>query len=195
MRDKSPLNETTLKTVCAKLGDGWRYHAVMTANDRRGHHFLSNQAGLFIEVCYAYGAELPQWKLQISHPSKHYAVTIATIGCSLKKSLSAISADIKARLLSHSADAYNKLRELTDEHQANVTKSENKRFMMEALQRVMPLARFYHGGAKEAHEIKSTTDDRRVGVIYENYRRQDFELRLYEVSAEQLIEIYQIINR
>lgn len=189
------LNAETLTPIAQQLGDNWRYNAIMSNDpDYRGH-YLSNGAGLFIEVKYVYGEALPQWELCYKHPTyKRNLVRFTWIGCSLKKSRSAIIADLKNRLLSHVTEAYQALAKLTAEEAEKRQAEQLDQYVIQSLEKVLRLNPYHDHRYSQAYRIENE-DGTRIASLMKWSRQGDcFRLDIDGLTAAKIIKIMEIVS-
>lgn len=113
------IDPELLKAVARELGDDWIYNATLT-NETHYRSILNNRSGLYILV--ERGTPLGQFKLCIKDPKHKMFNKVESIGCNLTRTGKAIANDLKNRLLSHSGEAYSKLKEKTEEYQREAEK-------------------------------------------------------------------------
>ncbi|EOX3329411.1 hypothetical protein ACPFTR_003256 [Vibrio cholerae] len=192
-----PITEKILTDISAKLGDNWRYHQILTAENKTNNTgYLFNAAGLFIWVRYCYGEKLPRWSLQFRHPEHKTLQNVITIGCSIEKSPQAIAQDLKNRLLSNTAFAYQRLAEMTHSAEMKAIKKMNDAHIIEALKKVMNLNPTYDHRYSAAWRVENAKGSEiarlsKVGAGSEH----DFSVTIHSVSADELIKIMQIIKQ
>lgn len=177
----------------AHLLDGWKYHDILSEDPKEYGHWLSNGTGQFINVNYAYGETLPRWSLQYIHPKYKTKQTAAWIGCSLHKSLKAIAADVRLRLLSAMPELYRKLEDLTEKHGQDIQAAQVEEYMISALNRVLRLNEYYDHRFARAFLIKSE-EGNRIARIKKFANKAQFQMTLEHVTPEQIIQIMQLVN-
>lgn len=181
-----------IKDIAAALGGGWRYHELATLEKKTRGHVLSNGAGLYIEVFSAYREPLPQFQLCYRDPKyKHYP-SVITIGCSLTKPLSAIVADLKNRLLSHSGEVYQKLEQKTLEYSKAEKRRELERLQVEAFGRVARVVK-----VDEHSRFYYWRDEKDNSLSRMDYRDDvdSWDLDLYRLKADTVIKILALIEQ
>ena len=185
---KQIITDSQLRQVAQLLGEGWFYHSVRSKTLRPNHHVLSNGAGLYITVENEYKEPLPRWALSVAHPQHKYYQTIVVIGCSLDKSLSAIVANLKSRLLVHSLDAYKKLQALSDEYQTKLQERLERKYMLEALEKVLRLNRFHDHRYSDCFRVEDEKGIRLATLKGNILRNGSFNLTLENLTPEQVIK-------
>lgn len=195
MNKSKKINEDFLKQLAPLIGGKWRYNAILTKNDSHRGFYLSNGEGLILNVCYSYGCALPQWSLMFANPShKSNFVSFDTIGCSADKSLIAISADLKNRLLSRTSAAYEELEKRTLEEIQKQKNSELSRYVIDSLKRVLNLNPVYDHRFNEAYRIETGEGVRMATIRKWALDGDCFSMEIDDISSEKIIKIMQIIQ-
>lgn len=185
-----------LQKVAQHLKDGWYYHQLLSDETNKTCHgfYLTNRAGLYINIRYCYGENLPQWSIKYKHPKHDTMQTVATIGCSIDKPLNSIVQDLKNRLLTSTGLAYQKLAAVTEECQKAADSQQHNDFIIEALKKVMRLNPSYDHRFSDSWRVEN--DQRKeVATLHRYASKGNFRLTVNDVTPEELIQIMQIINR
>lgn len=182
--------------IAQKIGDNWHYHQLLSdeTNKTCYGYYLYNRAGLYINVKYSYGENLPQWSLKYKHPKYDQMQTVLTIGCSIDKSLNAIVQDLKNRLLSFTGLAYEKLAEVTEEFQKRSERDKENDFVIEALKKVINLNPTYDHRFSDSWRIQNEQGSE-YGKLYRFANNGKFRITLDDVSPDEIIQIAQILKR
>lgn len=186
------IDSELLKKVAHNLGDGWRFHDIMSKSDINDY-YLYNGASLYIHIRYVYGESLPQWTIQYKHPKHKHLQNFVSIGCSIEKSMSAIISDLNNRLLVHTSKAYEKLAQLTDEHQKNAERAQINDYVIEALKKVMNLRAVYDHRFSDSWRIENAQESE-VARMCRYANTGDFQLTINSVNADKIIKIVQILS-
>ncbi|MUK92562.1 hypothetical protein GNP80_08915 [Aliivibrio fischeri] len=184
------IDPDLLKTIADKLGDGWIYNSTLT-NETHYRSILNNRSGLFITV--ERGNPLAQFKLCIKDPKHKNLVTMVSVGCNLNRTAQSIANDLKNRLLSHSGEAYSKLKEKTEEYQDETAKKAEHEHVINALKCVLNLNPEYDHRFGHAYRIEDKKGSA-VAKLKKSVNLKGFRLTLDNLDAEQVIKIMQISN-
>lgn len=185
-----------LTKVAQQLKDGWTYHHLLSdeTNKTCSGYYLTNKAGLYINICYCYGENLPQWSIKYKHPKHGTMQTVTTIGCSIDKPLNSIVQDLKNRLLCSTGEAYQKLAAVTEECQKAAESKQHNDFIIEALKKVMILKPTYDHRFSDSWRIENA-QEHEFATLHRYASKGNFRLTLNDVSPEELINIMQLIKR
>ena len=195
MKNSQKIEIDQLKKLSLLLNGNWRYNAILTAEERYRGHYLTNGAGLIINVGYSYGYNLPQWKIQYFHPThKETLITFFSIGCSLNKSNQAISIDIKNRLLPHISGAYKELEKLVMEEGIKQNIKQLDLFVINSLKKVMRLNHEYNHSYIESYRIENNEGIRIASIGKWSSKSDCFDLKVENVDADKIIKIMEIVN-
>lgn len=191
---RSEITKEQLANIASCLGDGWRYHSLMSDDKECYGHWLHNGAGAYICVNYEYGKTLPQWSMQYKHPKYNNYMSFCVIGCDIRKPLSRIINDLETRLLSRLSEMYRKLQEDTDKLLKEREQSDNNRIVIEALSRVINLELYYDNNRLETYRI-SRPDGEHIATIAKGFNNANFNMKIDNVTPEEIIQITQMLNR
>ncbi|OEF63554.1 hypothetical protein OAA_13795 [Vibrio cyclitrophicus 1F175] len=186
----SEITKEQLQKIAVGLGGGWRYHSILT--DKRSYrgHYLSNGAGLIINVCN--GDDIPQWTLQFRHPKHDHLQNVLSIGCSISKPLDSIVGDLRSRLLSRVTLAYEKLEALTVEAQKSKKKVEHERHFLDAMNRVFYINDTYDHRYSSSFRIENE-EGVRFATMRKSHNMEKLKLEIDDVTPEQIFQIMQIV--
>lgn len=184
------LSKDLLQKVAFGLGGNWRYHAILTEEKKYHGHFLSNGAGLFINV--RNDDKIPLWTLQFKHPKHNTLQNIVTRGCSITKPLESITSDLKARLLTHTTLAYEKLEKLTREVQESQNKVLNEKHFLDAMSKVFYLEGVYDHRYMSSFRI-GDSEGIRYATMRKGYSMEKLSLEIDDVTPEQIFQIMKIV--
>jgi len=184
-----------LKKVAQQLKDGWNYHQLLSDETNKTCHgfYLTNRAGLYINIRYCYGENLPQWSIKYKHPKHKTMQTVVTIGCSIDKPLNSIVNDLKSRLLTSTPLAYQKLAAVTEECQKAEERKQCDDFIIEALKKVMNLNPTYDHRFSDSWRIQNA-QEHEIAKLNRYANNGNFELTIPNLNAEKLIKIVNILN-
>ena len=195
MKNNQQITTEFLIKITPKLGDNWRYHSILSDKERYRGHYLSNGAGLYINVSNAYGCDLPQWALSYYHPThKDTLIKFCQIGCSLNKSIHSIVADLKARLLSCTGEAYKSLEALTEKESVNKSQVQLGRFIVDSLKKVLNLSECYDHRYGESYRIENDEGSRLATIKKWASKGDCFHMEIDNLSAQKIIKIIMIVN-
>jgi hypothetical protein len=185
-----------LKKVAQQLKNGWNYHQLLSDETNKTCHgfYLTNRAGLYINIRYCYGENLPQWSIRYKHPKHDTMQTVSTIGCSIDKSLKSIVQDLENRLLTSTGLAYQKLAAVTEECQRAAESQQHNDFIIDALKKVMRLTQSYDHRYSNSWRVENDKKQE-VATLHRYASQGNFRLTINDVNPAELIKIMQIINR
>lgn len=184
-----------LALVAFRLGGSWQYNSLLSEGSH--YYWLSNQEGLYIRIFTAYRENLPQWELCIKNKRFHSDFeSILTIGCSLDKSPNSIVSDIKSRLLSESDTARETIQKNRNARQERQALIDSRKFVIEAIKKSTNLEQTHHHRHNDYSVLSYLDCETKIGYLTHRHDKiDDFDLRLYNLNAEQIIKIMQIIKQ
>jgi len=194
MKNRQQITPELLQQIAALLGNGWRYNAVMTTGPKYRGYYLSNGEGLIINVRSAYGEHLPQWALEYPHPTHKHLQKFCSIGCSLAKSKSAIVADLKARLLSRTGEAFSQWQALIESEGKKLQAQNLDDIIIQSLRRVLRLRGFHDRSYCKSYCIENDNESCIAKLHKWSEKGDSFRLDIDDLTAEKVIKIMQIVN-
>lgn len=182
---------TKLKLIAYHLKGNWSLNTILSKNR---DYYLQNKQGLFINISYSYGKDLPQWSLLIKNVSYYSKFqTIAKIGCSLDKPTQSIVNDLKGRLLTLSDDAYKTIEANRETKGNSKDLAEQRHYVMTALDKAIRIN--HDTQCNVNHYSLVDADDRKLGLLNQSHSKVDqFHLDLYYLTSEQVIKIMDILG-
>ncbi|AIW17538.1 hypothetical protein VITU102760_24895 [Vibrio tubiashii] len=183
-----------LEKVCAVLGGTWRMDHITSAKEHHYGLYLSNTAGLFINV--RNGDKICKWSLLYKHPKYSTLQTVETIGCSFKNSVNTIVGAIKRRLLSHTGTAYETLQKEIEKAGKERNNKENHGYIMAALDRVVYLdenKRHHHYSNVKGYDVQNA-DGHTVARLDKTVASDSFDLKLSDLTAEEVIQVLNLVR-
>lgn len=183
-----------LENVCAALGGTWRIDHITAAKQYHYGLYLTNTAGLFINV--RNGNKICKWSLLYKHPKYSTLQTVETIGCSFKNSVNTIVGAIKRRLLSHTATAYETLQKEIEKVAKERSDKECHGYIMAALDRVVYLdenQRYHHYSNVMGYDVKNA-DGNTVARLDKTVASDSFDLQLSVLTAEEVIQVLNLVR-
>lgn len=189
---RTEITEALLLEVVTKL-TGWKYHGLLSRNKGEIGHWLVNNAGVFLNIHYAYGEALPQWVLYYIHPKHKTKVKYRSIGCSIEKPISSIVNDLNSRLLSKLGGLFVELEERTRDFEQETKTKMLEEYMLSALGKVLNLNEFYDHRYARAFRVEQP-NGKRTATLKKWGQTDRFKIIIDEITPEQIIKIMQIVN-
>lgn len=183
-----------IKEVATVLS-GWSYHEILSKDDRfYQRYFLTNKAGLYIQICQIYGEKLERWKLGFLCPSTKSFVCVASVGSDLKKSPSSISRDLVNRLLKSTTDAYSKLENLTLECQRKSDDLDRDALMFSSLKKVCNVRAGRSNGGYQSEFYLEDETEKTLLTLIKNQGCPQMDVTIRGIDIDFLFSLIQQIK-
>lgn len=181
-----------IKQVAQAL-DGWSYHELKSG--LHGRFYLTNRAGLYIQISTVYGEKLEQWRLGVMQKHDQF-LRVASIGSDLKKSPSSISRDLVNRLLISTSEAYKKLGELAETYQRQIDDSARDKLIVSTLEKICDVRELPRNYSYELnYALEDPEQDNRTLITVSKPRGTEYmDLVIRDVDLEKVFKIYEILK-